>query len=286
MRVGGGGAADWAHPLRQRCEGPARSAVWYPSGVIKAVTFDFWNTLFVDRNGAQREGLRVEALAAELLDQGIRVDEARLTEGVAHGFDYFDRVWHDEHRTPDTAEILDAQLVELGVTLPAEARERVVARFADLVLELPPDPVDDAARIVAELGAGYQLAVICDTGYSPGSTLRELLRRHGMLDWFEVTYFSNEGGTSKPDPQVFRSVLERLDVRPAEAVHVGDMQRTDIAGAHGAGMWAIHFVGANDHDAQRSTADALISSLDELPEAVGNLTCPGCGLPRKRIIPP
>jgi hypothetical protein len=64
------------------------------------------------------------------------------------------------------------------------------------------------------------------------------------------------------------------------------MQRTDIAGAHGAGMWAIHFIGANDYDALRSTADVVIGSLDELPQAVGDLMHPGRGLPRKRVIPP
>lgn len=254
--------------------------------MIKAVTFDFWNTLFVDRAGNRREGLRVQALGAELLGLGMRIDEDRLADAVAHGFSYFDRVWRDERRTPAAGEILDAQLMELGVSLPPEAHERLLRRFADLVLELPPDPVDGAPRVVAELAARYQLAIICDTGYSPGSALRELLRWHGMLDWFEYTYFSNEGGASKPNPQVFQRVLERLDVAPAEAAHVGDMQRTDIAGAHDAGMWAIHFIGANDHDAQRSTADVVIGSMDELPEAVGDLTCPGCGLPRGRVTPP
>jgi len=253
--------------------------------MIKAVTFDFWNTLFVDRAAPDRELLRAQVLAAELLELGCRVDETRLSAALTHGFDYFDRVWRDEHRTPDAAEILDAQLLELGVTMPPDVRERVIERFAGLVLELPPDEVPGASRIVAELAASYQLAVICDTGYSPGRVLRELLLAHGMLDWFEYAYFSNEGGASKPSRHAFQSALERLDVRPPEAVHVGDMQRTDIAGAHDAGMWAIHFIGVNDYDALRSTADAVIGSLEELPEAVGDLMCPGCGLPRRRIRP-
>jgi putative hydrolase of the HAD superfamily len=100
-----------------------------------------------------------------------------------------------------------------------------------------------------------------------------------MLEHFDYLYFSDEGGRSKPHPDVFRSVLERLGVRAAEAVHVGDMQRTDIEGAHAVGMWAIHFVGANDRDAAASTADAVTRHFEQVPRLIGDLMCPGCGLP-------
>ena len=41
-------------------------------------------------------------------------------------------------------------------------------------------------------------------------------------------------------------------------------------------MAAVHFIGANHHDAARSTADASSSHFDELPTALGGLTCAGC----------
>ena len=69
-----------------------------------------------------------------------------------------------------------------------------------------------------------------------------------MLGHFEYTYFSNEHGISKPDARAFLHALEEIDTRPSEAAHVGDIQRTDIAGAQAAGMSAVHFVGANNKD--------------------------------------
>ena len=70
-----------------------------------------------------------------------------------------------------------------------------------------------------------------------------------MLAAFEYLFFSNEHGMSKPDVRVFQHTLAALDVRAPEAAHVGDIQRTDIAGAQAAGMAAVHFIGANNHDA-------------------------------------
>ena len=48
------------------------------------------------------------------------------------------------------------------------------------------------------------------------------------------------------------------------------------AGAQGAGMTAVLFVAANDHDAQQTTADLVVRHFDELPAALGSLTCAGC----------
>jgi len=39
---------------------------------------------------------------------------------------------------------------------------------------------------------------------------------------------------------------------------------------------AVHFVGANNRDAARSTGDVLVSHFEDLPQALGSLICAGC----------
>ena len=63
---------------------------------------------------------------------------------------------------------------------------------------------------------------------------------------------------------------------PPKAARFGDIQRTDVAGAQAAGMWAIHFVGANNADVPHSTGDAIVSHFEELPRALSSLICAGC----------
>jgi len=244
--------------------------------MLKAVTFDFWNTLFVDTCGRAREERRAALLGGALKEAGHEAPQRALDESLRASWDYFDRVWLHEQRTPLCGELVDAILAALGVRLPEPVRERLVRDFERLLLELPPEPTPGAVYALPALAERYRLAVICDTGYSPGAVLREILERHDMLAHFEYTYFSNEHGMSKPDERVFRHVLDELGVAAGEAAHVGDIQRTDIAGAQAAGMVAVHFIGANNNDAARSTGDLLIRHFDELPVALGGITCAGC----------
>jgi putative hydrolase of the HAD superfamily len=244
--------------------------------MLRAVTLDFWNTLVVDTGGDERERHRVLLLQRELDDLGLRRTEAHIRDAILTGFDEFDRVWLSEHRTLSAIENVDVILEHLEARPPLPVRERIVTFFERLLLEVPPDLVPGVSAVLPRLAQRYKLAVISDTGYTPGSVLREILQRHDVLQYFDFTYFSNEGGMSKPDRRVFLRVLAELDAAPREAAHVGDMQRTDIAGAQAAGMMAVHFLGVNANDAAESTGDAVIWRFDELPTALGNLMCPGC----------
>jgi HAD superfamily hydrolase (TIGR01549 family) len=244
--------------------------------MLLAVTLDFWNTLFVDRGGREREHRRAACIAAELGAAGLHPAPAAIEEALADGYSYFEDVWRREARTPDAAETVQVILSRLHAPMAGDVAGRIVKTFEHLLLEVPPDPVPSAQRVVCELATVYRLGIISDTGYSPGWVLRELLDRHGMLSPLSYLYFSNEQDASKPDPRAFRRTLAELGIRAAEAAHVGDMQRTDIAGAKAVGMWTVHFVGANNADATVSTADVLIRHFDELPAALGSLSCAGC----------
>jgi HAD superfamily hydrolase (TIGR01549 family) len=244
--------------------------------MLLAVTLDYWNTLFVDRGGRERERRRAACLSAELDTLGLHPTRTAVEEALAAGYTYFEEVWRREARTPGAAETIQAILAALQASVPDEVAGRITRTFERLLLDVPPDLVPSAQRVVCQLAATYRLAVISDTGYSPGWVLRELLDRHQMLSPLSYLYFSNEHDASKPDPRAFRTTLDTLGVRAPEAVHVGDMQRTDIAGAKAVGMWTVHFVGANNSDASASTADVVIRHFDELPGALGSLACAGC----------
>jgi putative hydrolase of the HAD superfamily len=119
--------------------------------------------------------------------------------------------------------------------------------------------IDGARELLEALrAAGVRTALICDTGFSPGRVVRQLLARVGMLEQLEVHVFSDEVGAPKPHPRPFRAALDALGVPAEGALHVGDLRRSDIAGALAAGMRAVRFRGRNDdREPARSTADVL-----------------------------
>jgi putative hydrolase of the HAD superfamily len=123
------------------------------------------------------------------------------------------------------------------------------------------------AEVLPRLARRYCLGLISDVGLTPGRILREILRRDGLLPHFQALTFSDETGTTKPEPGQFLRTLDALDTRPGEAAHVGDLPETDIAGARAAGMRAILFLGVSQREDGRALADAAFEEYSEL-EAV------------------
>jgi FMN phosphatase YigB (HAD superfamily) len=112
---------------------------------------------------------------------------------------------------------------------------------------------------------------VCDTGFSPGRVVRQLLLRTGLLDLLEVQAFSDEVGVPKPDPRIFEHALGALDATPASALHVGDLRRTDIAGARRIGMRTVRIRDHFDDPSEHAEADHVADSHAHLRELLAGM---------------
>jgi putative hydrolase of the HAD superfamily len=72
--------------------------------------------------------------------------------------------------------------------------------------------------------------------------LPEYLEQLGIADAFDVIVISGAEGVVKPDPEIYRRALDRLDVAPHEAVFVDDM-RVNVEAARSVGLHAWRFRG-------------------------------------------
>ncbi|HTT25396.1 MAG TPA: HAD family hydrolase [Thermoplasmata archaeon] len=68
---------------------------------------------------------------------------------------------------------------------------------------------------------------------------RDHLTRLGVQRFFPVVVSSGTEGVRKPDPEIFRRAVQRIGVRPEEAVYVGDLPHTDAKGAAAAGLHGL-----------------------------------------------
>jgi putative hydrolase of the HAD superfamily len=96
------------------------------------------------------------------------------------------------------------------------------------------------------------------------------------LDFFDAWSFSDETGWFKPAAEAFRPTLEGLGVAAVDAAHVGDNERTDIAGAKALGMVAVQYTGLAalggwlpEQLSPSKLADHVIDDLAEVPGALG-----------------
>jgi putative hydrolase of the HAD superfamily len=222
---------------------------------IRAVTFDCWNTLLYEVDPAASHARRVAAVA-EI--GGVPETEARSALDVA--WTRHMALWSAGVGS-GAPEMARWSLEGLGLA-PAPAREVALGRaLSEASLGAEVLALDGALRTLEALAeAGVRRALICDTGFSPGRVVRRLLEREGLLAWLEVQIFSDEAGVPKPDPRVFHQALTPLGVAPADALHVGDLRRTDIAGARGAGLASVRIRQQHDDQTGHPEADFVADS--------------------------
>ncbi len=84
---------------------------------------------------------------------------------------------------------------------------------------------------------GIKAVVTGNVMFWPGSYTRLLLERFGLLRHIDATFFSDEVGAYKPMREMFEASLREFNVKPEEAIHVGDTYEEDFKGALNAGMW-------------------------------------------------
>lgn len=73
----------------------------------------------------------------------------------------------------------------------------------------------------------------------PLESQRAKLVTAGIDARFDVVIASGDLGVVKPDAEIFLHALERLGIRPVDAVHVGDSFAADVVGAAAVGMSAV-----------------------------------------------
>lgn len=93
-------------------------------------------------------------------------------------------------------------------------------------------------RTVATLrrlrAAGFRLGVVSNSD----GRVDQALAAAGLREYFDVVVDSDLAGVEKPDPRIFAFALEALQLRPDEALYVGDIYEVDVVGAEAAGLHA------------------------------------------------
>ncbi len=240
---------------------------------IDAVTFDFWDTICRAPDVAATRARRLDRIGAAL-DAGRPdlppVDRAELEAALHRLLAEFNRHWAENRQFTYVhgAAFLQA---ELDRRLDGDARARLEQAITgeDVEGHLPPLTPNVAATIQTLRAAGVRIGIICDVGLAPSRVLRRHLELHGVLDLFDHWSFSDEVGWFKPAEEIFRHALDGLGgIEPGRAAHVGDLRRTDVAGALAMGMTAVRYAGVTDDPAdgpEPVEADHVIIDHADLP---------------------
>lgn len=140
-------------------------------------------------------------------------DELSIARGSINRIMFDDPAWQDALVGRLT---MNAFWYRIGPSLDLTTRDAVDAfrrrYYGD-------EAVNQAVlNLIRRLKGRYRLAVL--SNHPPG--LEQWLADWDMRHYFEVVFCSGDEGCAKPDPAAFQTTLDRLDVKPFEAVFIDD----------------------------------------------------------------
>jgi putative hydrolase of the HAD superfamily len=241
--------------------------------LIKAITFDFWDTIVKDdsdepkraaRGLAGKAETRLQLLTSEITYHHPHFKSSQVREAFDYANNRFRHHWKVEHFTPSVNKRFQKAYAFLKID-PTPGFADVVRKIEAMEVEIRPDFAPGIHEVLLELARDYKLGIISDVIHTPGRGLRQILERAGLLQHFSHWVFSDEAGASKPAPSVFEQASAGLGVPLNQIAHVGDRESNDIAGPLAMGMAAILYTGVIDRGSARTQATAICRNYAELP---------------------
>lgn len=208
---------------------------------IKVVSTDVFDTLVwrqvaepVDAFALLGERLRRRGKLAPRLDPGAFQNLRRLAE------------LEGRHRRARDHNDLEVNLDEIYALLPdwvfGSGLGREVAKESELALEwelVVPD-LDIVSLLVAATRAGKRVIAVSDTYFSE-SQMRQLLDQPGLEELELERIFTSSDHRRHKAGGLLEVVLDELDLRPGEVMHLGDSRESDIEPAEELGIKTIFF---------------------------------------------
>jgi len=231
--------------------------------MIKAVFFDFYNTL------ATHDPPREQTYVKVCAELGIKVEAKALFKSLPLA----DMYWRDEsshksldERSPEEklefyTEYAHRILTGAGVKVSHDVALQVLAKLQNFKWTFK--AYDDTLPALKGLkNRGLMLGLISNVVQDMESVYQEL----GLKQYLNFKVTSAEVGCDKPRPEIFQAALKKAEVKPEEAIHIGDQYELDIVGAKGVGMKAL-LIDRNNHFTEISDCPR-IQSLAQIGDYV------------------
>jgi HAD superfamily hydrolase (TIGR01509 family) len=140
--------------------------------------------------------------------------------------------WHEFDRGTLTEATAPGHFARLSGRTPEEVGHLLRATAESLV------PIDGTIRVLEDLAAGgVHLYLLSNM---PESTYNILVKRHAFFAHFRHLVISGKLLLLKPEPAIYKHLVEVTGIVPAESVFIDDLTRNVIA-ARESGLHAIQF---------------------------------------------
>lgn len=186
----------------------------------RAILFDCWNTLF-----------HYDALSARAWDAVRSATHSRLFRPVSRRYEV------SLMRTPidDPSTAARVVLERFGV-LRTDAAVSWLARYLDASRYRHAAYADALPTLVSLKSLGFRLGLVTNT---TKMALDPVRAAYGLDALFDAVVPSYEVGCLKPNPDIYLTAIQRLQLAPQDVLMVGDNLRDDVLGPEALGIRGV-----------------------------------------------
>ena len=204
--------------------------------MIKAISFDFYNTLVrfwppldeIQHSACRELGLNLDI---EKVERGYLVADVYFNEENGRQ-PLADRT--EEDRLAFFSRYEQILLENAGLPVSLDLAKNIW----QMAMTVPKEFIafDDTLPALESLKSqGYRLGVLSNLRRDMGPLCKKL----GISQYLDFCINSAEAGAEKPHAPIFLAALKRVSVEPGEAVHVGDQYHSGVLGARGVGIHPV-----------------------------------------------
>lgn len=221
--------------------------------MIKLVIFDLDNTL-VDFKKMKKAS--IESAVEAMLDAGLKIPKEEMLKKIYQIYwkegiedqQVFDKVLLDEFGE------IDYKILAAGIIGYRKAKEGNLSLFPRTRWTL-----------TELLKMGIKIAVVSD---APRLSAWLRIVHFGLQDYFETVITYEDTGKTKPAPEPFLAVLEKVKIQPQETIMVGDWVERDIVGAKNLKIKTVFAKYGDEFGVENSGADYVIEKIEDLIEII------------------
>lgn len=251
---------------------------------LKLLSFDVWDTLIIDdsdeiyrsENGLPTKKQERIKLYLQTYSAIGSFSNDEILNAINLMHEEFNELWKIKHQTPTVRWRLNHIEKTLGknqgkpLILAENIKTKLIRELEDMELKYPILAMPGIKSFLENWKKYYPeipLAIVSDAIYSPGRSIRMILEKLELLEYFSYFAFSDEVGASKPSQKVFNFIRKQAGVSPEEIIHVGDRYVNDIDGPKNFGAMGI-LCQVNKSDSAPENGTLYFKNYSELIEVI------------------